>query len=207
MELHRSFPIAIIDEDFDGKSAAGRGMRSLAEAIEKQGFRVVGGIAYEDARRLVHVFNTESCWLISVDGTEDDATRWQVLEEVLAAKRRKGVKATAMDIIHATRDRGGMIMIVTLSTMASLVPMAWGSASDTMFGAIALATAGGMIAGTIAALWLIPPWLISRWPLRGIFRRKHHATGGGDGGGPGRFKRLLSRFRRNKELEPVPSEM
>ena len=70
------------------RSAAGRGMRALAEAIEKEGFRVVGGIDYEDARRLVHVFNTESCWLISVDGAENDARRaGRSCEEVLEAKR------------------------------------------------------------------------------------------------------------------------
>ncbi len=87
MELHQAFPIAIIDEDYDGSNAAGRGMRELASAIEKQGFRIVAGLSYEDARRLVNVFNTKSCWLVSVDGREDVSTRWQVLEEVLAAKR------------------------------------------------------------------------------------------------------------------------
>ncbi|MBX5010435.1 arginine/lysine/ornithine decarboxylase [Rhizobium lentis] len=89
MEFQMAFPIAVIDEDFDGKSAAGRGMRDLASVIEKEGFRIVSGISYEDARRLVHVFNTESCWLVSVDGTEDSGTRWQVMGEVLAAKRRR----------------------------------------------------------------------------------------------------------------------
>ncbi len=89
MEFYQAFPIAVIDEDFEGKNAAGRGMRDLAAAIEKQGFRVVSGLAYEDARQLVHIFNTESCWLVSVDGVEDKATRWQVLEEILAAKRKK----------------------------------------------------------------------------------------------------------------------
>lgn len=83
------FPIAIIDEDYEGKNAAGRGMQQLAAAIEKEGFRVVGGLNYEDARRLVKIFNNESCWLISVDGSEDVATRWQVLEEVLATKRSR----------------------------------------------------------------------------------------------------------------------
>ena len=73
MELRQAFPIAIIDEDYDDKSAAGRGMRQLAAAIEKQGFRIVAGLSYEDARRLVNVFNTESCWLVSVDGREDDS--------------------------------------------------------------------------------------------------------------------------------------
>src|SRR5262245_54120353 len=89
MELMQAFPIAIIDEDFEGKGAAGRGMRQLAAAIEKGGYRVVAGVSYEDARRLVNVFNNESCWLISVDGTEAKPSQWQVLEEVLAAKRRR----------------------------------------------------------------------------------------------------------------------
>jgi arginine decarboxylase len=87
MEFLQGFPVAIIDEDYDGKHAAGRGMRQLADAIEKEGFRVVAGLSYEDARRLVNVFNTESCWLVSVDGVENEETRWQILEEVLAAKR------------------------------------------------------------------------------------------------------------------------
>ena len=84
-----AFPIAIIDEDYEGRSAAGRGMQQLAAAIEKEGFRVVGGISYKDAQRLARIFNNESCWLISVDGSEDAATRWEVLEEVLASKRRR----------------------------------------------------------------------------------------------------------------------
>jgi arginine decarboxylase len=89
MEFLQAFPIAIIDEDYEGKHAAGRGMRQLAAAIEKEGFRVVAGLSYEDARRLVNVANTESCWLVSVDGAEADAKQWKVLEEVLAAKRHR----------------------------------------------------------------------------------------------------------------------
>jgi arginine decarboxylase len=87
MEFVKAFPIAIIDEDFEGKHAAGRGMQQLAAAIEKEGFRVVAGLSYEDARRLVNVFNSESCWLISVDGAEAKPGQWKILEEVLAAKR------------------------------------------------------------------------------------------------------------------------
>lgn len=89
MEFRDAFPIAIIDEDYEGKHAAGRGMQQLAAAIEKEGFRVVAGISYADAQRLSKIFNTESCWLISVDGSEDTKTRWQVLEEVLATKRAR----------------------------------------------------------------------------------------------------------------------
>jgi len=51
MEIPHAFPIAIIDEDYEGKSAVGRGMRQLAAAIEKEEYRVVVGVSYEDARR------------------------------------------------------------------------------------------------------------------------------------------------------------
>ena len=89
MDFFKAFPIAIIDEDYEGKRSAGRGMRQLAEAIEKEGFRVVAGVSYADAQRLVEVFNNESCWLVSVDGAEAGSRQWQILEEVLAAKRRR----------------------------------------------------------------------------------------------------------------------
>ncbi len=48
-------------------------MQQLAAAIEKEGFRIVGGINYKDARRLAEIFNSKSCWLISVDGSEDES--------------------------------------------------------------------------------------------------------------------------------------
>jgi len=89
MDFFKAFPVAIIDEDYEGKHAAGIGMRQLAEAIEKEGFRVVAGVSYADAQRLAEVFNSESCWLVSVDGTEAGPKQWQILEEVLAAKRRR----------------------------------------------------------------------------------------------------------------------
>jgi arginine decarboxylase len=89
MDLRQAFPIAIIDEDYGGKSAAGRGMAQLAAAIEKSGFRTVSGLSYDDARRLVNVFNNESCWVVSVDGSETSPSQWEVLEEVFAAKRAR----------------------------------------------------------------------------------------------------------------------
>jgi hypothetical protein len=52
MNLHSSFPVAIIGDDFESKNAVGRGMRELAATIEKEGFRTVCGISYEDAKRL-----------------------------------------------------------------------------------------------------------------------------------------------------------
>jgi arginine decarboxylase len=92
MDFFKAFPVAIIDEDYEGKHAAGRGMRQLAAAIEKEGFRVVAGVSYEDARRLVETINVESCWLVSVDGAEAADGQWKLLEEVLAAKRRRNTR-------------------------------------------------------------------------------------------------------------------
>jgi arginine decarboxylase len=89
MQFQQAFPVAIIDEDYEGKHAAGRGMRQLAAAIEKEGFRVVAGLSYDDARRLAEVFNSESCWLVSVDGAEANPKQWALLEQMLAAKRRR----------------------------------------------------------------------------------------------------------------------
>jgi len=89
MEFLHAFPIAIIDEDFAGTHAAARGMRQLAEAIEKEGYRVVSGLSYDDAERLAEVFNNESCWLVSIDGSEAGPRQWQRLEKTLAAKRKR----------------------------------------------------------------------------------------------------------------------
>ena len=89
MDFLKAFPIAIIDEDYEGKHAAGIGMRQLAAALEKEGFRVVAGVSYADAQRLVEVFNSESCWIVSVDGPEASPSSGEMLEEIFAAKRRR----------------------------------------------------------------------------------------------------------------------
>lgn len=114
-----------------------------------------------------------------------------LIDAVLVIKRRRGGRASGADVIRAARDRAPMIVLVTLTTVASLVPMAWGSTADTLFGAIALATAGGVVAGTIAALWLMPPVLLSGWRWRRRARRRPP----GPPTGPGRIRRLLSRIR------------
>ena len=89
MQFLQAFPVAIIDNEFQSPHATGVGMRQLAAAIENEGFRIVSGVNYDDAIRLVHIFNNESCWIVSVDGTEQKPTHWDVLEEVLSTKRRR----------------------------------------------------------------------------------------------------------------------
>jgi multidrug efflux pump subunit AcrB len=67
---------------------------------------------------------------------------------------------SAADAIRAAVDRSGMIVVVTLASLASLVPLAVGTDVGDLFGAIALATAGGTVAGTIGALVVLPALLV-----------------------------------------------
>jgi hypothetical protein len=41
--------------------------------------------------------------------------------------------------------RDVLIMIVTATTLGSLIPLAWGTGANSLFGAIGLATAGGTV--------------------------------------------------------------
>ncbi|HMV33381.1 MAG TPA: hypothetical protein PKA50_14785, partial [Gemmatimonadales bacterium] len=79
-----------------------------------------------------------------------------------AAAPMAGTAVRADVIVAACRDRAGMIMVVTLTTLASLIPLAVGTGADDLFGAIALATAGGTVAGTVGAMLLLPPMLVRR---------------------------------------------
>ena len=72
----------------------------------------------------------------------------------------RGGALTASQVLAAARDRSGMIVLITATTMASLIPLAVGDATDTLFGSIALATAGGTIFGTIGAMWVLPLMLV-----------------------------------------------
>jgi multidrug efflux pump subunit AcrB len=65
-------------------------------------------------------------------------------------------------VLKSSLDRAGMIILVTLSTLASLLPLAIGTKTNNLFGAIALAAAGGMTAGTLAALFVVPAMLVGR---------------------------------------------
>lgn len=88
-----------------------------------------------------------------------------LVDAALARRRgrsRESRLLSGADVVRASRDRAGMIVLVTLTTLASLLPLAVGTAPDELFGAIALATAGGTLAGTIGALWVVP-LLLPRW--------------------------------------------
>lgn len=73
-----------------------------------------------------------------------------------ALRRRHAGRLGRHAIVRAATERSGMIVIVTATTMASLVPLAWGTNANSLFGAIALATAGGTLAGTIGTMVVMP---------------------------------------------------
>ncbi|TDJ57223.1 MAG: efflux RND transporter permease subunit [Gemmatimonadetes bacterium] len=82
-----------------------------------------------------------------------------LVDAVLERRRTTGDgrhPLSAAQLVAACRDRSGMILLVTFTTLASLLPLAIGTSSDSLFGAIALATSGGVVAGTIGALLVMP---------------------------------------------------
>lgn len=82
-----------------------------------------------------------------------------LVDAALERRRKSGGRLTAGQVYHAALDRSGMIVMVTLTTIASLIPLAVGTSATTLFGAIALATAGGTVAGTLGAMLVVPSLL------------------------------------------------
>jgi len=87
-----------------------------------------------------------------------------LVDGALERGRRGGSRTrtplTGADVVRLARDRSGMITLVTLTTMASLLPLALGTDPDSLFGAIALATAGGTVFGTIGAMFVVPAMIV-----------------------------------------------
>jgi multidrug efflux pump subunit AcrB len=69
---------------------------------------------------------------------------------------------TAAEVVRAAANRSGVIVLVTVTSLASLVPLAVGNGLTNLFGAIALATAGGTIFGTLGAMLVMPAILVGR---------------------------------------------
>ncbi|MEP6832385.1 MAG: efflux RND transporter permease subunit [Gemmatimonas sp.] len=98
-----------------------------------------------------------------------------LLVDAALHKRRASTEHGGTAALHAGQvmqsalDRVSMIILVTLTSLASLAPLSIGTKAGDMFGAIALATAGGTVAGTLAAMFVIPSILVGR---RGTPRKK-----------------------------------
>jgi arginine decarboxylase len=64
------FPIVIIDEDFRSENTSGLGIRALAQAIEKEGFEVLGVTSYGDLSSFAQQQSRASAFILSIDDNE-----------------------------------------------------------------------------------------------------------------------------------------
>ena len=74
------FPIVIIDEDFRSENASGLGIRTLAEAIEKEGMEVLGVTNYGDLTSFAQQQARASAFVLSIDdeelaGSDEDTSK------------------------------------------------------------------------------------------------------------------------------------
>ncbi len=69
--MHRfHFPIVIIDEDYRSENTSGLGIRALAQAIEKEGFEVIGVTSYGDLSQFAQQQSRASAFILSIDDEE-----------------------------------------------------------------------------------------------------------------------------------------
>ncbi|NBX53558.1 MAG: lysine decarboxylase [Betaproteobacteria bacterium] len=64
------FPIVIIDEDFRSENTSGLGIRALAEAIESEGFEILGVTSYGDLSQFAQQQSRASAFILSIDDEE-----------------------------------------------------------------------------------------------------------------------------------------
>ena len=64
------FPIVIIDEDFRSENTSGLGIRALAEAIEGEGYEVMGATSYGDLSQFAQQQSRASAFILSIDDEE-----------------------------------------------------------------------------------------------------------------------------------------
>ena len=68
--LRFRFPIVIIDEDYRSENTSGLGIRALANAIEKEGFEVLGVTSYGDLSQFAQQQSRASAFILSIDDEE-----------------------------------------------------------------------------------------------------------------------------------------
>ena len=64
------FPIVIIDEDYRSDNTSGLGIRALAQAIESEGFEVLGVTSYGDLSQFAQQQSRASAFILSIDDEE-----------------------------------------------------------------------------------------------------------------------------------------
>ena len=64
------FPIVIIDEDYRSENSSGLGIRAVAEAIEAEGFEVLGTTSYGDLSQFAQQQSRAAAFVLSIDDEE-----------------------------------------------------------------------------------------------------------------------------------------
>jgi arginine decarboxylase len=64
------FPIVIIDEDFRSENTSGLGIRALADAIEGEGYEIMGATSYGDLSQFAQQQSRASAFILSIDDEE-----------------------------------------------------------------------------------------------------------------------------------------
>ena len=64
------FPIVIIDEDYRSENSSGSGIRAMAQAIENEGFEVIGVTSYGDLSQFAQQQSRASAFVLSIDDEE-----------------------------------------------------------------------------------------------------------------------------------------
>jgi arginine decarboxylase len=76
------FPIVIIDEDFRSENSSGLGIRVLAEAIEEEGFEVLGVTSYGDLTSFAQQQSRASAFILSIDDEEIVEEKQEAIEQL-----------------------------------------------------------------------------------------------------------------------------
>ncbi|MBX7020703.1 lysine decarboxylase, partial [Providencia rettgeri] len=92
--MQYQFPIVIIDEDFRSENASGLSIRVLADAIEAEGFEVLGTTSYGDLSQFAQQQSRASAFIVSIDEEEftqdgDSAPALVNLRAFIRAVRRR----------------------------------------------------------------------------------------------------------------------
>ncbi|MGV3581065.1 MAG: Orn/Lys/Arg decarboxylase N-terminal domain-containing protein [Methylophilus sp.] len=76
------FPIVIIDEDFRSENSSGLGIRVLADAIEEEGFEVLGVTSYGDLTSFAQQQSRASAFILSIDDEEIVEEKPEAIEQL-----------------------------------------------------------------------------------------------------------------------------
>ena len=85
--LRFHFPIVIIDEDFRSENTSGLGIRALADAIQKEGFEVLGVTSYGDLSQFAQQQSRASAFILSIDDEEFGSGSKEEIDAALKSLR------------------------------------------------------------------------------------------------------------------------